>query len=197
MTDTVQSLVSSLKGVINVVPLTAQDKDDILALEESYEHSQSIKLINSGVKNVLRRGSVLALLKDTGFRKPPAPTVLMVEEVEATDAVHDNIAFLDGKWYRIVGEEIFNRNDSFQEEHIFISSGFVLFPERRKNREHIPSYFLMPSVAFPELEHKDLDITDIISASPSSLSDDYLRDKYKLSKDNQLATILVGFNDAS
>ena len=78
MTNTVQSLVSSLKGVIDIVPLTAQDKDDILALEESYEHSQSIKLINSGVKNVLRRSSVLAILKDTSFRKPPSPTVLMV-----------------------------------------------------------------------------------------------------------------------
>ncbi len=196
MIEKISSIISSQIGVVQVIRLSGEDRDIILSMEHDYETSQTVKLVNSGVRSVLKRDTVLAVLKDTTFRKPPAPTVLMVEEITENDKVEDNISVLDGRLYRTVGEEIFSNSISLEEEHIFISSGFVLFTSRRENREHIPSYFLMPSIEFPELEKikNSLNIDNIISASPSSLSDDYIRKKHNLSKDNQLATILIGFD---
>ncbi len=51
---------------------------------------------------------------------------------------------------------------------------------------------LMPPVPFTELEKVkgSLQISEVVSASPSTLSGDLIRDTYKLSHDNQLATIL-------
>ncbi len=198
MTDIISHILQ-IKGAMQVIQLDNEDRNHISTLEDAYEKSQIVKVVNSGIRSVLQRDTALAVLKDTTFRKPPAPTVLMVEEISEKDTIRDNRVVLDGKPYRVVGTEIFDKNISFNEEYIFISSGFVLFTERRKNRGHIPSYFLMPSISFPELEEnkRQLGITSIISASPSSPSDDYLRGKYHLPNDNQLATILIGFNTAS
>ena len=190
------SLLRNLHGVVNVVSLSSLDRSVILNLEERHESAQIVKLVNSGVRSVLRRDKVFAVLKDASFRNPPAPTVLMAEEIFEDDDIGDNLEVLDGKLYRIVGEEIFRNGKPKDEEHISISSGFVLYNGRRENREAIPSFFLMPSIAFPELEtvKEKLQIDGIVSASPSTSSDDYIREKYNLSRDNQLATILIGIN---
>ncbi len=194
MKDKAVSLLLNLQGVVNVVSLSSVDRSVILNLEENYESAQIVRLVNSGVRSVLKRDTVFAVLKDASFRNPPAPTVLMVEEILEDDDIKDNLEVLDGKVYRIVGEEIFRNGMPKDEEHISISSGFVLYNGRRANRENIPSFFLMPSIAFPELEavKEELHIDGIVSASPSTSSDDYIREKYNLSRDNQLATILIG-----
>ncbi len=194
MIDRVRQLLNNLKGVVNVVRLSQGDRRAILNLEENYESVQIIKLVNSGVRRALAMPIVFAVLKDTSFRNPPAPTVLMVEEIKEGDTIKDNLAMLDGVTYRVVGEEIFKGDKIPEEEHISLSSGFILYNNRRRNREHVPSFFLMPSIEFPELEEvkRDLSIDSIVSASPSTASDDYIRKHYSLSRDNQLATILVG-----
>jgi len=194
MIDRIVPIVSGLKGVLSTALLKDEDRNVILGLESDYEKAQSIKLVNSGVRSVLARGNVLAVLKDSSFRIPPFPTVLLVEEI-IDDDESDHVCNLDGKNYRIVGEELFD-DESIEEEHVHISSGFVLYPGRREGRSSIPSYFLMPSIGFQELEElKDaLLIDNIISASPSSLSDDYIRNTYRFPLNNQLATILIGFD---
>ncbi len=199
MIDKIVSLLLNLPGVVSVVNLSSVDRSVILNLEKNYESAQIVKLVNSGVRSVLDRDKVLAVLKDTSFRNPPAPTVLMVEEISGDDDIKDNLEVLDGKLYRIVGEEIFRNGKPKDEEHISISSGFVLYNGRRENREHIPSFFLMPSIVFSELEtvKEDLHIDKIVSASPSTSSDDYIREKYNLPRDNQLATILIGFEQVN
>ncbi len=195
-TDTVYSIIANLKGVVRVTPLTDEDRKILQERENTYENSQQIKVINSGIQAVLRRDIVAAVLKDTSFRKPPEPTVLLVEEVTENSSAIDNTVTFEGVVYRIVGEEILAGGQTFKEAHLFISSEFVLYTERRSGRENVPAYFLMPPVPFPELEEVkgSLQISEVVSASPSTLSDDLIRDTYKLSHDNQLATILVGFN---
>lgn len=187
-------LLLNMKGVVNVVRLSQGDRSAILNLEENYESVQIIKLVNSGMRRALAMPIVFAVLKDASFRNPPAPTVLMVEEIKEDDEIKDNLAMLDGFTYRVVGEEIFKGDKIPEEEHISISSGFILYNSRRKNREQIPSFFLIPSIDFPELENvkEELSIDSIVSASPSTASDDYIRKNYNLSRDNQLATILIG-----
>ncbi len=194
--EKILSVLSSLKGVVNVVVLPENDKSAISEMEERYENNQGLKLVNSGVRSVLARDTVIAVLKDTTFRPPVSPTVLLVEEIQREDEADEYTAVLDGKPYRIIGEEIFGGNVPSGEEHILLSSGFVMYPERRKGRSSVPSYFLMPSIVFPELEERKelFGIDNIVSASPSSFSDDYIRKAHNLSLDNRLATILVGFD---
>ena len=123
----------------------------------------------------------------------------MVEDLNDTHVSSLSTLEVNGYRYHIVGEEIFDKEATFREKAVFISSGFVLFPERRKGRTKVPTYFLIPPVNFPELDWKRnvLQIDHVMSVSPSSVTDDYLRNSYNLSKSPEYATILVGFDDVT
>ena len=71
----------------------------------------------------------------------------------------------------------------------------MIFPERRR-RADVPCLFLLPPIAFPELEKEAavLGVCDIISISPSLAADDLLRESFGFPPTNDLATLLIGFN---
>ena len=53
-------------------------------------------------------------------------------------------------------------------------------------------YFVLPPVPFPELDPFKLD--GVVSSSPSTKSDEYLKNKYSYGDDSSIATIIVSFN---
>ena len=194
----IETLLSKLNGVIAVSQIADKNRDRIVELENNYEKGGVIGLQNPGIRMVLQCDIVFAVLKDTSFRQPPGPTVFMVEDQENDDKKTDHILKINNKKYCIIGEELIAKKPTEDEEYIFISDDFILYPGRRKGRSKNPAYFLIPPIKFPELEivedtHK---IENIISVSPSTMADDYIRKLCAFSPRDDYATILVGFDTA-
>ena len=61
------------------------------------------------------------------------------------------------------------------------------------NLEKGNEYLLLPPVPFPELDSFN-NICDVISSSPSTLSDEYLKEEFGFNQDSSIATIFVSFN---
>jgi hypothetical protein len=193
----VKALLVNLQGVIDIVQLSNEHFEIINRIEAGYCTNQLIKVRNRGISEVLKCRHVFIILKDSRFRPPPSPTIYMVEDLGPAEEMSDHSVEVGDSLYHVVGEEVFDSNRHFDEKITFFSSGFVLFPERRKGRAGIQAYFLIPTVQFPELEEKqeEIGIRGIVSVSPSSAADDFLRNAYELEKSPEYATILVGFNE--
>lgn len=199
MVQEIEEILSAIPGVIDTAVLEKHDIPAVIEAEEANEDNQLVKLVNLGVRQVVGREHIVVFVKDEGFRKPPCPTIYMVEEAEKPAGggeVPSDYLEVDGNYYYIIGEEVIDKNKQFDEKHVFFEESFVLFPKRRENRQQVPAYFLIPPVPFPELEEKKeaLGITSIISVSPSTKCDDYIRNRYNLPKNREFATIMVGFD---
>ena len=195
--EDIKNLLSDLGGVITVSQITGEHKGEITTLEKRYERSGVVGLKNIGMSMVMQCDVVFAILKDASFRLPPEPTVLMVEDYKNNDKQNDHLLKFGVKNYRVIGEEIIDKNlPGEKEEYIFISDDFILYPGRRTGKPTKPAYFLVPPIEFAELEGKKetYKIKNIISISPSTQADDYIRKICNFSLSNKLATILVGFD---
>ncbi len=195
--EEIKNLLSGLGGVKTVSQIPKEGRKEIIDLEKGYERSGVVGLKNIGIGMVMQCDVVFAILKDASFRPPPDPTVIMVEDHNDTDKQEDHLLTFDGTNYRIIGEEIINKKlPDEEEEYIFISDDFILYPERRKGETVKPAYFLVPPIKFAELEEtkEKYKIDNIISISPSTLADDYIRNICNFSLSNKLATILVGYD---
>ena len=187
-------MLRSLEGIVETEPLTNADQREILKIESVYEQSAVLPLKNLGMETMAKRGQVIVLLKDPSFRKPPAPTVYMVEE-EGENPADKHILHIEQKHYRIIGEEILDSNQQYSEKTASLGDSLIIYPERRSSKI-TPAFFLIPPLPFPELdEQKDhFKIKDIISVSPSSLADSYLRESFGFTKETTFATLLIGYN---
>ncbi len=175
-------------------PLISTDQREILKIEGAYEQSAFLPLKNLGMEIMAKRDQVIVFLKDPSFRKPPAPTVYMVEE-EQEHSVDGHVLHIDNKYYRIIGEEIIDSNQQYTEKIVSLGDSFVFYPERRCGKI-TPAFFLIPPLPFPELDERQeyFKIKDIVSVSPSSLVDCSLRESFGFTKETTFATLLIGYN---
>jgi hypothetical protein len=178
-------IVGKLNGVLDVQKLSDDNKKTLMKLE-SERKEDLIPVVNEGLKEGLQRDFSIVLFKNSHFRLPPVPTVLLVT---------------DGG--EVLGQEVLTMEDKLkfedQADSIFISPDFVIFKPRRNgfiNREPQKQFFLLPPVPFPELDGLD-GITDVVSCSPSTNGDSYLKKEYGHPDDPKIATIIVGFRDGS
>ncbi|MCP4727161.1 MAG: hypothetical protein GY863_19140 [bacterium] len=189
-------LLSELSGVKQVSEILASNRDRIIQLEDKYEKDGAAGLQNLGIRMVLACDTVFAILKDSSFRPPPCSTVFMVEEAGENEDLPEHLLETGNRRYHIIGEEIIAGKFPTGEEYIFVSDDFILYPGRRKGRTGNPAHFLIPPIAFQELEtvKDELNITNIISVSPSTVADVYIRELSAFSPNEDLATILIGFD---
>jgi len=194
MVEEIIRLLRLLDGIVAAEPLSSTDRREILKIESIYEQSTYLPLKNLGLETTAERDQVIVLLKDPSFRKPPAPTVYMVEE-EKENPVDGHVLHIGQKHYRIIGEEILDSNQQYTEKTVSLGDSFVLYPERRGSKI-TPAFFLVPPLPFPELAERQehFMIKDIVSVSPSSLVDCYLRESFGFAKETTFATLLVGCN---
>jgi len=194
--EEIKKLLLELEGIITVAQIEPSHRKKIIELESNYEKGGVINLQNPGIRMVVQCDIVIAILKDSGFRPPPEATVLMVEDCNVDDLENDYLITINNKKYNIIGEELINKKPPIDEEYMFISDNFILYPERRKGRAKKPAFFLVPPLKFSELEEvKNIyNIKNIISVSPSTISDDYIRKQNNFSLRNDYATILIGFD---
>ena len=173
-------LLSSLKGVLEVHQLSGGDILNIIDLE-SKRSEELIPVFNKGVQECLRRDITLVVFKKGFFRPPPTPTILLV---------------FDGE---VLGHDIFSQEDKEKykkdSDVQFLSDDFIILKDvlHNHNLERGNEYFMLPPVPFPELDDFS-GICDVISASPSTASDEYLKEKYNFGDDSSIATIFVSFN---
>lgn len=170
-------IVKGLRGVVHAFYLS----DEILAKMRQEEQKVraiggNISVDNQGFTQALEHRYVIAIIKDPRFRPPPEPTV----ELHSNDGV-------------VMGVEVFPFDvDDYatREDVIWLSDGFVLFPEKRgKGGER----FVMPPISFPELNPTN-GCADVISCSPAPTCDLMMRSEYGLPDDPKLASVLIAFN---
>jgi len=179
--NTAIELIKGMKGVLNVEKLTKKDIANIIDIESNHDN-ELIPVINEGLKECFRRDVSLVLFKDSRFRKPENSTLILIRE--------------DGK---VLGHDIFSKEEKekFRKDKNahFLSDDFVIFKENLKNRDLNPKkqYFILPPVSFKELNSIEM-IEDVISSSPSTYTDTYLKKNYGIPEDPKIATIIVSFS---
>ncbi|MDR0778544.1 MAG: hypothetical protein LBE48_03800 [Methanomassiliicoccaceae archaeon] len=177
MDDDVQiNIIKGLTGVLKAFYLNDEILNTLREEEAKVIGSADISVINEGFNEALTREKVICIVKDTRFRPPPAPTVLLMSN--------------DGQ---IMGEEVFPHTEHLyegREDVVWMGDGFIVFPG-------IPvkggEKFVMPPIAFPELNEGN-GCCDVISCSPAPTSDLKIKQYYGLEDNPRLATILVAFD---
>ena len=184
-------LLGGIAGVHAVRRLSAEQLRSACELEAGFESSSVIPIHNIGVQLLSQRDACFVLLKDGRVRPPKVPTVHLVEEGAPAGSPH--AICVDEVWYTIVGEEIIDEGAPRAETVIPLGSSFAIYPGRRGNAA-LPCTFILPPIAFPELEGQveGLGISRIISISPSLAADGYLRTAFDFPPTNRLATLLIG-----
>lgn len=168
--EQILELVRRLPGVLTAEFLSAKDREALprLATPTSGE--------NRGVAEALNRSRVLCLFKDSRFRPPGEATLLLVDEHEA-----------------VLGREIVPGEtppDRAGRRFAFLGKDFVLFTDRKPTGR---LRFALPPVRFPELE-SIAGIERVVSASPDTPQDEYLRERLKVPTGSLYASILVGYD---
>jgi len=169
-------IIKAMTGTKLVFPLESEVVEAIKKIEGSIKSQIGLDVINEGIVQCLNRQHVICIIKDTRFRSPPEPTVLMMGDKDM-----------------ILGTEILPGMHTLykDEENVcWLGEDFVVFTDMvPKTKE----YFFMPPVSFPELEPLE-DAKNIVSCSPSPLGDMIIKNYYNLEDNPQLASILVGFD---
>lgn len=191
----VGEILAAIPGTVRAAPLDDSQRRRVVELETRHEERLAFPVRNLGTSLMAGRDACFVILKAGDFRSPGVPSVYMVEEGAPEKA--DHVLVVAGKRYAIIGEEVVDGIRGYTETVIPLEGSFVIFPERRSG-PNVPCAFLLPPLPFPELERESaaLGISDVISVSPSLVSDGFLRGSFGFSPSNDLATLLVGFNIA-
>ncbi|MBZ9571272.1 hypothetical protein KQY27_06915 [Methanobrevibacter sp. TMH8] len=179
--EKVNKALEEIGGILKIEKLSNEDITAMIDIESNRDND-IIPVINEGLKECFRKDHSIVLFKNSHFRIPSSPTLFLVTE--------------DGK---ILGHDIFSKEEKEKYENdekaYFLSDDFVLFKEDIGNKDFKPKkqYFILPPVEFPELNHLDI-VSEVISSSPSTESDIYLKRKYGIPEDPKIATIIVSFS---
>ncbi len=129
---------------------------------------------NRGVDEVLSRPRILCLFKDVRFRPPPEPTLLLVDDAGT-----------------VLGRELVPGDHPPADRRVaHLGKDFVLYAGARPRGAY---HFLLPAVRFPELEARP-HLTRVVSASPDTPQDEYLRERFGVPAGREYASILVGYD---
>ena len=175
--EQVLATLSSLTGVRKAFYLDDDLKRRIGEIEAGRSTGLGpLTVHNEGVLECLRHAHVACIVKDTAFRPPPAPTVVLLNE-EGT----------------VVGRELIaNETPEARsgQKLIYLGKDFVIFYEEGRSSR---TRFVLPAVSFAEVEALDY-TANVCSSSPSTDGDSFLRRSAGLPDDPKLATILIGFD---
>ena len=174
--DEVLKVLSRIRGVKHAFYLTKAMRSGLARIEKEYPPIGPLTIRNDGVLKCLKREHVACIVKDKGFRAPPHPTVLLVNE--------------DGE---VIGRELLPGEKIPERpgrKNLFIGKDFVIFVGETSGKG---ARFVLPPVEFKEVERID-GTSCVMSSSPSSLGDLFLRRQAGLEDDPKLASILIGFD---
>lgn len=166
-----EAVIGALRGLPGVrhVALVAPDDRVQLRTRRTPEAAE-----NRGVEEALSRQRLLCVFKDVAFRPPPEPTLLLVDDSGA-----------------LLGRELIAGESPPAGRRVaFLGKDFVLYAGVRPRGSY---RFFLPPVRFPELEGFQT-LVRVVSASPDTPQDDYLRARLGIPAGKELASILVGYD---
>ena len=178
--DNIIELLESLDGVLKAYPLKAEHILKLIDIE-SERGAELVPVFNKGIQECFKRDVTFVIFKKGYFRPPPTPTMYLM---------------FDGE---VLGHDIFTLEDRDKfrddEDVRFLSDDFIIYEDvlNNHNLEKGNEYFLLPAVPFPELDSID-NVCDVISSSPSTKGDEYLKEEFGFNQDSSIATIFVSFN---
>lgn len=162
--------VRRIPGVVRADSLDDRDRGSLLRL------ATPMSAVNDGMAAVLSRGHVVCLFKDATFRPPPEPTLLLVDDRGS-----------------VLGKELIPGDtppEGSGRRFAFLGKDFVLFGDTKPQGR---LRFSLPPVRFPELERLP-GVEAVVSASPDTPQDEYLRERLRVPQGRELASILIGYN---
>ncbi|MCE5296295.1 MAG: hypothetical protein LLG16_04230 [Euryarchaeota archaeon] len=180
----VENKVRGLPGVIDFIYLDADLRENIVALESACEKNGAcgglMPYINTGVWETLRRQQCF---------------VLIISSSAMLLGPTKDLVYIADKKGQVIGEYLTpERREEFKErtDVSFLGEDFILYMNVEPEGE---PFFVLPEMPFDFLKGID-DVIDVTSASISTLSDDYIRDRFGY-KATKHWTHLVGFNLAT
>ncbi len=186
MTDiSVIDSIRKVEGLVNAFAVTDEDRKQILAIEQDAEDRSLMglgKVINSGVRNVLNYDLAYVALTNVNFNWGGHATLVLK------------------KGQDVVGEEVRDQEKidrlSKQKNVWFMHKNFVVYRDKVSFPSDIMQkicHFEIPHHSVDWLMSNNLKKYNCIFASPATLCDVYLKERYFNEKDDkEHGTILVG-----
>ena len=178
----VLQVLKKVNGVEDAKIVLERYRTKINAIELSAEDYLSTIVAgwrNDGIRDVLKRKTIVAILHNLQLRHPSGPIVTLVQEND------------------VLGKETWDDEKKFsfvdQRDNIFIGDSFII--HRNKNiQSHKKPIFVFPPLRFPELEAVK-HVRNVSAGSPSQLGDLFIKEIMGWAKnDITLGTVLVGFD---
>jgi hypothetical protein len=177
--EQVIELLKEMEGSIHVFKLDDATRLKVVEIESGVKATLGISCLNLGVEECLQRQNVIVVVKDSRFRPPPEPTVLLLAD----------------KGELVLGREIFpHERKDFEDQPnvIFLSQDFIVYTDKMPKTKEM---FVMPPVSFPEVAALS-GVRNVVSCSPSPPADMYVRAAHGLTDDPKLASILIGYDNS-
>ena len=171
----VHRVLLGIRGVKHSFFLTKEMRTGLAKLERRYPSIGPLTVDNEGILACLERKHVAAIIKDKNFRGPPHPTVVLVNDAG-----------------EVIGRELLpgEKEAKGPGRTLMLGKDFVVFADKSASKG---ARFVLPPVPFKEVE--DIKGTrSVISSSPSTPGDFFLRKKAGIEDDPKLASILIGFD---
>ncbi|WP_321430410.1 hypothetical protein [uncultured Methanolobus sp.] len=182
--DNVKNSIIQMQGVGNTLLLNENDREIIRELEKKADEMTLMGLgrgDNKGVKAVLENDVIFAFTTNMDFCWPEGPNVILMHDGCVVGQDIDDEAKL---------EEVKTCRDKLVIGNIVIYDTSVLKKMDVKNN---PLIVVLPPKSCDEVEAVDR-ACNVILASPSPPSDEYLKEKMGLENLHGTGTFLLGFD---
>ncbi|HII80950.1 MAG TPA: hypothetical protein HA261_11310 [Methanosarcina sp.] len=176
--------IKAMKGVEDTYILNEEDKEKIFELEKKAEGAVLMGMgigDNQGIKEVLKRQLIIAFTTNMDYVWPEGPNVVLMQYGEK------------------VGEDVYDP-EKLEEckrcTDMLVMGNFVIYKNvvpKPKDAKKEPMIVVLPPQKCKDLECVG-GIANIVLASPSTPSDEYIRSAMGLKPAVGLGTFIIGFD---
>lgn len=176
--------IKAMKGVEDTYVLSEEDKEKILELEKKAEGAVLMGLgvgDNQGIKEVFKRQIIIAFTTNMDYVWPEGPNVVLMQYGEK------------------IGEDIYD-SEKLEEckkcDDMLVMGNFVIYkntmPKPGGGKKE-PITVVLPPQKCQDVECVE-GVTNVVLASPSTPSDEYIRSLMGLKPAVGLGTFIIGFD---
>lgn len=186
----VKEILSSIKGVRVICELNEEERREVLEIERKAEEKAAdgfLRCYNAGIRAVLDKEVVLAVLHDENYQYPPEVIELLYGGEVIGEEIRDKEKL----------EELRNRRDV-----LILGETFVIYKNRlpteyRRRAVSGEIYIFIPPMSVKELRDVE-EIYGVTEGMPSTPADCYLKEILRSKgvdvSHPRLGVALVGFN---
>lgn len=182
--ENVKNCIISMKGVGTTLLLNEEDRGTIRELEKKADEMTLMGLgrgDNKGVKAVLNTDVIFAFTTNMDFKWPEGPNVILMHDECIVGQDLDDETKL---------EEMKNCKDKLVIGNIVIHDTSIL---KKMDGKNDPLIVVLPPKPCEEVECVDK-VCNVVLASPSPPTDEYLKERIGLENIHGTGTFLLGFD---